>query len=367
MKNIIYCFSLLICASLLVNFSMGNGIVLPSVAKEAQFLYFISDLTGKFIKVDLETQQVVEHGTIAQDERTQKMLPPFIRDAVLIHQALYDASTEWLYLLAQKDVGLTRGSTLRTQVLVLRLPTFEFVGALHEDAPVTAGANLFLSQDGKRLLLTYVKRESDERSILISELYDTATLELIKSQKTEIPENWHKVDQLSGSYLGLDLTTIYEGRFKHKEGCGKNYRKGGYVPPEVERFVKQHPSSFFNKIFLNGKIILWESKTRQHVRHYPVEKGGKKQEIEEKYKVKYSTGWFLVYDQFGQKLFELTSPELAGEYPQVITVTPDGRTLYFAIGGKRLYAIDLTKKKPPVRIDTHGIDARFTICIFADR
>ncbi len=73
-----------------------------------------------------------------------------------------------------------------------------------------------------------------------------------------------------------------------REDLGIGKAAGGTIargvrPPEVERFVKQHPSSFFNKIFVNGKIILWESKMREYVRRYPAKKNGKEQEIEERY------------------------------------------------------------------------------------
>lgn len=68
---------------------------------------------------------------------------------------------------------------------------------------------MFLSQDGKRLLLIYQKQERSERSARITELYAPATLQLLTSEKTGLPQNWYELDRLSEkSFFGVDLTTI---------------------------------------------------------------------------------------------------------------------------------------------------------------
>jgi hypothetical protein len=348
----------------------GNGAVLPGSAQQAKFVYFFEGVRGKFIKVDLETQQVVDHGTIRRDERADRLLP-FTRDTILIHQMLYDPRTGHLYLKTPAETASLPVFPLSFRVLVLKLPTLEFIGALHESNPVKdteeSSLVLLLSQDGKRLLLLYEKPESSKRSVVISELYDITTLKLVKNQETELPENWRELDRVSeNTYWGLDPKKFYDGDLQSGEECSKTYDAAGYLPTEVERLLKQRPSSF-GFIFVNAKAVLWERESRQHIHRYRGQRDGKDQDIEEKNEVPYSTGRILVYDQSGKKMFELNEDGLSGEYPKILTVSPDGRMMYFVIGHDRLYAIDLREKKSPVRIETHEVDVMFATCLFADR
>jgi len=350
--------SVLVCSGLLLTLFTGNRILHLSAAEETRFAYFLETVTGKFIKVGQKNHQVVAHGSLSENERLRGLLPEFIRHE-LLYQVLYESGSRRLYLIALKDVP-SPNSLGRVQLLVLQLPTFELVGAIHEKdiVEIVGPTEIFLSQDTKRLLFVYQKRQSEKRLVWVSELYDTATLEMLKSQKTEVQEEWYKLGRFSGNgYHGLDLTSIYEGEIQTGEQYARSFEpsRDFQLPLEVRRLVEKSPSTLSVVPFNKGtkKVVLWERTMREVVHRYK----GKEQPIEEKQQREYSTGRFLVYDQL----------RLAGDYPKVVTVSPEGRTLYFALGNDRLYAIDLVSGKRPVQIETLGIDVMFAVCIFADR
>jgi hypothetical protein len=356
---------------------VSANVSFQSAAQRTRFLYVLDTGTSEFIKVDLETQRVVDHGDLSRDMRAAILLeegdprwhPPLLR------QVLYSPQKGYIYAETQAGIARVESGDVVEQVRVMafKLPSFELVGVIHEDDPIMALEDvvlpsLLVSQDWEQLLYFYGKQEPGKRLVIAFEWYDARTLKLIERQQRQLPDNWRELDrEARNSYWDQNLWPIYRGKFNWPEQKPTEYRLKGPVPAEIERFTKQYPSSFFRRVIANERIVVWESRTREQVHKYPGKREGKEQEIEEKTQVEYSTGRFVVFDHLGKKLFEVNDKELAGDYLELRTLSPDGRTMYFAIGQSRLYAIDLTGKKPPVKIETYDLSVKSATYFFAGR
>ncbi|MEO0248605.1 MAG: hypothetical protein ABIN58_03470 [candidate division WOR-3 bacterium] len=367
----------LTCTSLLLALFVGGNVYFQSAAQRTRFLYVFDAGDTEFIKVDLASQRVVDHRDLARDMRAAELLDNYMRwYGPLIHGMLYNPNNGSLYVETQAGTAHdeTGDIVVRMRVLGFKLPSFEFIGAIHENDPVTTMPmffpSLIPSQDWERLLYFYGKQESGKRPMVIFETYSAETLKLIEQRQREMSE-WNEVGpEARQTYLEQMAKPGIGKKFKIEQSAplslSGDETKGSF---KLERVLAERPPSF--RIFYVNRevkrVVLWESKTRERIRRYKGKKDGKEQEIEEKSQVESSTGRFIVYDQLGKKLFELNDNNLAGESPEIRTISTDGRTLYFAPGHDRLYAIDLTEKKPPVKIKTYGIDVKSAIYLFADR
>jgi hypothetical protein len=379
-RNVIHLDLKLACVGLLLALLVSVSAVFMRTTQPGRFLYFISESGGrgsgargpvKFIKVDLGNQQVVDHGDLSRDKRVGDLLQVHTYGP-LIREPLYNPTNGLLYLVAA--AGTVRDEVeyvVETErILGFKLPGFELVDVI---GPVIRLERIRLptflvSQGWDQLLYYYGEEEAERKPVVVFEWYNADTLKLLKKQQLELPGDWLEWQrEKQWSYWNQNIAPLYAGEFKSGEQEPTWYSFTGSLPAEADRLVKQYPSSVFNPTFVSSKVVLWESRTRENIHRYLGKKDGKEQEIEERIPVEYSTGRFVVFDQRGKKLFELNDKELAGDYSKMRTVSPDGRTMYFAASHDRLYAIDLTKKKPPVRIEAHGIDVRYATYFFADR
>lgn len=343
-------------------------------------MYVFDAGTTEFIKVDLASQRVVNHRNLARDGRAAKLLDDYIRYGPLIRGMLYNPNNGCLYVETQAGTAHDETGDIveRMRVLGFKLPTFEFIGAIHENDPVTAMPmffpSLIPSQDWGQLFYFYAKRESGKRPVVIFEVYSAETLKLTEQRQRELPDKWNEVgSEAQQTYLEqmAEPSTGKKFRIEQRAPLSLSGDSTGdfKLADEAKRLLAEHALGFTN-VYVDREIkrvVLWEWKIREDVRRYMGTKEGKQQQIEEKIQVKYSTGRFIVYDQLGKKLFELNDRNLAGEFPEIRTISPDCRTLYFAPAHDRLYAIDLTEKKPPVKIRTYDIDVKSAIYLFADR
>jgi hypothetical protein len=338
---------------------------------------------GRFIKIEVATNRVVTRGSLLEVKEARALFPESFRETGIgVH--CYDRNTGRLYVTAPQNAFLSwdkhgRG-TVRYRVVIFELPTFRLMGNIELTEPVYIGPNILLTPDGDRLLVSYeVVSDDDKHWVFVKEEFNTKSLERIESKREAVsrtPYNPIAVAKARFSdkaYFAPDGETIYDEEYAIK-GELVTLRPKRQLPAKVEQFVKEHPNFFrHGPMWLDEsgrRILLWEMDYRERVRKHFDGSTGKT--TEEKYTIEYATGRFAIYDALAEKrLREWRVQELEGDTPKLISIAPDGRLMYFSKWVDEqygeLYAVDLTKEAPPVRLPLFGLDAYHVQCFFADR
>jgi hypothetical protein len=356
--------------------SLAMNMVPISAQEEAGYAYFF-DFAGKFIKVELATNRVVAHGALMEVEGLKGVLPTW-RGECNTCRVRYDPNLNRLYILASVD-GQHSYETMTLRVLAVELPRFKLVGKVDISKAKPGEVGMLVTPDGNRLLVGYEAPSQGENWVFVRETYDTRSFKRMDSKRQAVPRDPYdpiavaKARFSDKAYFAPDGETIYDEEYAIK-GELVAPRPKRSLPAEVERFVKENPNfSRYSPIWLDEsgrRILVWEMEYRERIRKHFDGSTGKT--TEEKYSTEYATGRFAIYDALaGKKLRELRIKELEGDTPKLISITPDGRLMYFSKWVDEqygeLYAVDLMKEVPPVQLQLFGLDSYHAQCFFADR
>jgi hypothetical protein len=362
-----------------------NGLTHVSLAEQARFAYFF-DASGAFWKVEAYSNQVIAHGKLQELDELKKLMPPEVRDGVLVNGLQYDPNLHRVYLVIQKKIWwVTQQETELFQIFVLELPTFRLVTTFPQK-PLDFVPRFLITPDGEKLLMSRgsVKGEASKTHIFTLETYDARSFKLLSKKSREVPEEelgnktvGDYIKAAQGAYFsenarfGPDGETIYDEGYQIVGDRVVNQVQRP-LPAEVERFNTAHPCVSGSCFLLQrvdeegGRMLFWERAYQERVR--PIYDGSTGKSWEEQYRVLYATGRFALYDALASpKLREFKFKELEGDDPKVIGFTPDGQVMYWAKGTKELYAVNLTGDPKPVRIEVFGLYAQSAWCVFADR
>lgn len=394
-----------------------------AASTHAKFVYFFN-CGGDFLKIDLRTRQVVSQWAFSRLAGVAELVPSGRIDGCFLLGARYDAKTLRLYGVFPKNSNVGEDGTRDYQIIVLRLPQLDILGAIDFPALQYPPA-IVVSPDGARLLVAYrdfssQKETADNTIVSVVAVYDARRLEKIRV----VRENTGKDDYLAGAvinasfspaaYYGSNTETLYDkdaqiiiknDRFL-KQRLNRFQVLTEAQKRELERFRQVDPLS--GQQFLpihyadshsgnallfvgtppmaEGRIIvvdLSSSRTIAMIEAPPVSAttahltpDGKKVVVEhiELRKVNsqrrprvYKRGGFAVYDVASAKQLKKLKDreELAGFGSKLICVAPAGDVIFYVADGG-LYEINLMKDTA-VKLKSGFVADEWTKCVVSDR
>jgi hypothetical protein len=257
------------------------------------------------------------------------------------------------------NVGV--GQATRFWVLVLELPTFKLIGRM-DLMEGDFSPNMLLTPDGERLLMSYKVTSYEPGSknfIFFREVYDTQRFKRLDQKRYEVPREPYDPKALAKARFSnkarfaADGKTIVDEGYEVIDSQVRVYQSAP-LPKEVLEYLKTHPHFSIEELDEVGRrILLPERKPDQQHPGYHED---------------YYTGRVALYDALPRpNIREFYLEALAGQYPKIFGIWPDGRGFFFAKGSEELYAVKVDNDIKPIRLPLHGLQPRLSECIFADR
>jgi len=349
--------------------------VFQSQSGDWRYAYFFSG-RGEFAKVEVATNRVVARGSLLEVKEAHHLFPEFFRETG-IGVDCYDRNTGRLYVVGPEEAFLSRDQdgrgTVRYRVIIFELSTLRLIGHVRLAEPVYIGPNLLLTPDGSRLLISYeVVSDDDKHWVFVKEVFDTKSLERVELKRERVAREPYDPEALAKAHFSAKARFAADGKTIIDEAppkaVGRVLMEGEYeiadgkvqarlLPPwpdEVGKYLKEHPGFQPHRLDEAGRrYLLWELKQNQ--------------DFAGKYRHRYSTGRFALYDGLAaKKVREFSVKELEGDFPNIVAISPDGDVMYFAVGNDKLYAVNF-RDMTPVRIELSGMSALHVQCLFADR
>jgi hypothetical protein len=354
-------------------------------AENPRYAYFFS--LDQYVKLEISTQRVVTRGSLYDKGELKLLLPASLQKGGPPTLGQYDTNSHRLYFLATQPESYS-GDKWKERIIIVELPDFKLVGRIDLDHFIVSSVNLLLTPDGRRLFVSYDFSQNDKDNyVFVREAYDTQSFKLLETKRAVIQRNQRTPDAGRGFKFSAQARFSEDGQTIFDEDVGSSYpqafggeeymitgeqvskRKKPDWPVAVKEFkAKNAGYSPVWSLASPARVILLDLKHHEVVIEIRDSQTGK-------YSPKkvngdpFTTGRIVFYDAAsGGRLRELTMKDLAGDNPNILCLTPDGRIAYFQKSNAEKqwehYAVDSVLGKA-LKIEL--FNAMQVQCVFSDR
>ena len=382
------------------------------ISGRARFVYFYN-CAGQILKLNIRTRRAIYLREFSRMEG----VPQNVVDGCLCSSLRFDASRGLLYGVFPKEERLTEDGARHYRIIAVQLPNLKSAGVIEIEPPLESPPALLVSNDGRKLFVSYLIPAGEDqpaRSVGVITTYDTGSLKVIESfrqpaTKDQGQDAGGPVYFSEDAYLGEDGRTIYDrdriitiadqtatvrsldrdrilddsqsSQLRSLEirnpDTGKPYLAVKYADSAAGRallFGGSAPEAgdVFFTVGLNdyraSAIIKGPLATSSTLHLTPDARRIVVEEIERQSDNRRTsrTGRALVYDvASGKEIREFRNAQLSDPGSRLLSITPDGSTIFFAVADGLLVA-DLASGLAENPKAAFQVD-QWTRAVFADR
>ncbi|HEU0178734.1 MAG TPA: hypothetical protein VFV58_31105 [Blastocatellia bacterium] len=359
------------------------------ISVRPRYVYFYN-CAGQLLKLDIRTRRVIYRREFSMMDG----IPQGVVDGCLSSSLRFDARRGLLYGVFPREAKVTEDGTRHYKIVVFQLPQLKISGTIEIEPPLESPPALLVSEDGRRLLVSYLmsageKPPSGAQSTGVIAIYDAASLKVIGSlhlpaapATPALKDDGRGVDGpvyfSEDAYLGEDGRTIYDrdriitindqratlrrldpdrildhspspqlrSLEARNPSTGKAYLPvkyadsaaghallfGASTPGAWDVFFTVNLNDYRTSAIIKGPVV-----TSSTLHLTPNAKQAVVEEIEKPRKngedrQPSKAGRVLVYDMAsGRQILQFKNAQLSDSRSRLLSITPDGATMFFAV------------------------------------